>query len=299
MRRFVGRCSALVLLAVPGLRRRKRFPEAKYGKGELKYVNGIPVLTVEGTPEEIGKQFGELALKPAKKPLIGRVDSYMKQIGWEKQFPTMVKFSGLVFAIVPEGQPDGDDDRGQGGGRRSELLDGTQRDPRPRQARRLLDARRRAGPQLDRRRRSSAASSTGRRSRSCRSTRWSIVFRAEGQARFAAVTFPVILGVLSGMNDAGLWLRSTRSPRARTSRRRQNLDGYADAVPLPQDPGGMHDGGRSGEDAQGTARTTWFCLTVCDPKGGCVFEVTPEERGPPQRRRTTSAAAPTTSGRTS
>ena len=23
------------------------------------------------------------------------------------------------------------------------------------------------------------------------------------------------------------------------------------------------------------ARTTWFCLTVCDTKGGCVFEVTP------------------------
>src|SRR5262245_63608603 len=22
-------------------------------------------------------------------------------------------------------------------------------------------------------------------------------------------------------------------------------------------------------------RTTWFCLTVCDAKGGCVFEVTP------------------------
>ena len=52
MRRFT--CAiALVLLALPALAADRRFPEAKSGKGELKYVNGIPVLTVEGTPEEI------------------------------------------------------------------------------------------------------------------------------------------------------------------------------------------------------------------------------------------------------
>ena len=33
-------------------------------KGELKYRNGLPVLTVEGTPEEIGEQIGVLAIKP-------------------------------------------------------------------------------------------------------------------------------------------------------------------------------------------------------------------------------------------
>ncbi len=33
-----------------------RFPEAKHGKGELRYINGLPVLTLAGTPEEIGGQ---------------------------------------------------------------------------------------------------------------------------------------------------------------------------------------------------------------------------------------------------
>src|SRR5436190_1220366 len=42
-----------------------RYPEAKHGKGELKYVNGVPVLRVEGTPAEVGEQLGVLALKPA------------------------------------------------------------------------------------------------------------------------------------------------------------------------------------------------------------------------------------------
>jgi hypothetical protein len=28
-----------------------RFPEAKHGKGTLKYINNLPVLIVEGAPE--------------------------------------------------------------------------------------------------------------------------------------------------------------------------------------------------------------------------------------------------------
>ena len=43
-----------------------RFPEARHGKGELRYVNGVPVLILAGTPEEIGEQMGVLALKPAR-----------------------------------------------------------------------------------------------------------------------------------------------------------------------------------------------------------------------------------------
>src|SRR5262245_25999234 len=31
-----------------------RFPEAKHGKAELKYLEGVPVIQVEGKPAEIG-----------------------------------------------------------------------------------------------------------------------------------------------------------------------------------------------------------------------------------------------------
>jgi len=44
-----------------------RYPERRHGKAELKYVNGIPVLTVEGTPEEIGTGAGVLALQPGRR----------------------------------------------------------------------------------------------------------------------------------------------------------------------------------------------------------------------------------------
>ncbi len=46
-----------------------RFPEGKSGKGELRYVNGLPVLTVSGTPEEIGTAVGVLAVAPGQKML--------------------------------------------------------------------------------------------------------------------------------------------------------------------------------------------------------------------------------------
>src|SRR4029079_9737994 len=101
MRRFTYAVVAVVLCA-PAFAADKRFPVAKSGKGELKYVHEIPVLTVEGTPEEIGAQFGELALKPAKQPLLSPVDSYMKQIGWQDQFPKMLKYSFLVYANFPK-----------------------------------------------------------------------------------------------------------------------------------------------------------------------------------------------------
>src|SRR5947208_16947837 len=101
MRRFSLALVALVV-TLPALAADRRFPEAKSGKGELKYVNGMPVLTLEGTPEEIGAQFGELALNPAKKPLIGRVDSYMQQIAGDKLFPAMVKSAWLVYAMFAD-----------------------------------------------------------------------------------------------------------------------------------------------------------------------------------------------------
>ena len=37
-----------------------RYPEAKHGKGELKYINRIPVMTIEGSPTEMGDQLGAI-----------------------------------------------------------------------------------------------------------------------------------------------------------------------------------------------------------------------------------------------
>jgi hypothetical protein len=43
------------------------YPEAQCPHGTLQYINGIPVLTVDGTPEEIGTAAGLLAVKPGRR----------------------------------------------------------------------------------------------------------------------------------------------------------------------------------------------------------------------------------------
>lgn len=43
------------------------YPIGQYGHAELKYINGLPVLTVDGSPEEIGEAIGTLALQPGER----------------------------------------------------------------------------------------------------------------------------------------------------------------------------------------------------------------------------------------
>ncbi len=61
---------ALVLMLPAQETKSFRFPEAKLGaQAELKYVENIPLLRVAGTPQEIGSAVGTLALAPAAKVL--------------------------------------------------------------------------------------------------------------------------------------------------------------------------------------------------------------------------------------
>src|SRR4051812_39127404 len=52
-----------------------RYPAGRAGSAELRHVHGLPVLTVAGTPEEIGAGVGSLALRPAS-----RVLSYPREL---------------------------------------------------------------------------------------------------------------------------------------------------------------------------------------------------------------------------
>jgi len=52
-------------LAEPAACMSFRYPEGRYGKGELRYIQGLPVLRLQGAPEEIGAQTAILGLKPA------------------------------------------------------------------------------------------------------------------------------------------------------------------------------------------------------------------------------------------
>src|SRR6516164_9829588 len=77
-----------------------RYPEAKHGKGELKYINGLPVLTLEGTPEEIGEQHGVLALKPASR-LLKYPRELLKAHSVEIAWPLIVRTANAMYPHFP------------------------------------------------------------------------------------------------------------------------------------------------------------------------------------------------------
>lgn len=78
-----------------------RFPEAKHGQGELKYVNDIPILILTGTPEEIGEQMGVLGVKPAA-DAVAMLDVLLKDHGLEFLRPVLVRFGEERLSRFPE-----------------------------------------------------------------------------------------------------------------------------------------------------------------------------------------------------
>jgi hypothetical protein len=274
MKRFAFLFFASVF-ALPLSAADRRFPEARAGKGELKYVNEIPILFVEGTPEEIGQQFGELALKPAKKPLLGRVDSYMKQIGWEEQFPKMLKFSFLVYGQFPKPNQieisaacktaDVDKnmltalnaipDLAKLGGCSTLVVEPARSATGGPLFGRLLD-----WPPFEELPEHTLV----------------MVCRPDDKHGFAAVTFPVLLGTISGMNDAGLSLAINEITASKDGSKMQNLAGTPMLFLFRKILEECTTVDEAEKLIKAGKRTTWFCLTVCDKSGGCVFEVTPK-----------------------
>ncbi len=263
-----------VFLAIPAFGDEKRLPEAKFDKGELKYINGVPVLTVEGTPEEIGKQFGELALKPADKPLLSRVNSYMKQMGWEKQFPTMLRFASLVYVQFPKANQiematacktakvdrnlitalNAIPDLAKMGGCSTIIVEPHRSSTGAPLFGRLLD-----WPPFE----------------ALPEYTMVVVYKSKGKHAVAAVTFPFLLGVLSGMNDAGLCISINEISASKDGSKSPNLNGMPMTFLFRKILEECTTVDEAEKMLRDIPRTTWFCMTACDPKGGSVFEATP------------------------
>ena len=181
-----------------------KYPEAKHGKGELKYIDGLPVLCVAGTPEEIGEQIGVLALKPAA-AVPKLAEEFFKANQWEIFYALTVKTGGAMLEQMPTAQ-------------KQELAAATKASGWPRDllvfANTVADIRKIAG--------CSTLFVEGTRSATGgplfgRNFDWPpfgaideytlvTVYRPKGKRAFVSVGYPGVLGCVSGMNDAGLAL---------------------------------------------------------------------------------------------
>ncbi len=265
---------AVTISFAPALRAdEKRFTEAKHGKGELRYVDGVPVLIVEGSPAEIGEQFGALAMKPVKKPLIDKLDSYMKKSGMESAYPIMLRTAGIILPIFPEAN-------------QKEFTAAAKASEVPRNIIIMTNAM----PDLEKIGGCSTMIVESERSKTKaplfgRLLDWPpheelpeytlvAVYRVPDKHVVATVTFPIILGAISGMNDAGLSLAINEIFVSKDKSPKIDLSGMPMLILFRK----LLEDCTTVEEVEkmlnNNKRTGYFCLTVCDKKGGCVFEVT-------------------------
>jgi isopenicillin-N N-acyltransferase like protein len=100
------------------------------------------------------------------------------------------------------------------------------------------------------------------------------VVRPEGKFAFASVSFPACFGVISGMNEHGLAIALHEVRQAADGSARFNPEGVPTLLALRQ----VLEECRTIEEAKTLLtklpRTTMYNLALCDPNGGAVLEVT-------------------------
>jgi len=264
----------LTSVAESSLGKEPYFPAAKHGQGELRYIQGIPVAIVAGTPTEIGAQRAALLAKPGA-AMLKFPRKMFAAAGAEQYWPLAVMASKQLLQQAPARY-------------RAEMA------AVAKQANISIDALE-VGNTLLELRRMGCSTLIIEPTRSATGgplfgrnfdfpplgvlDKYSLVtiVHPHGKHSFAAVGYPGLLGVLSGMNDAGLAVAT--------------LDVYASSNGSPKfDPTGtpqmfvfrqiLEECTTVAETEallQQTKASTWSNLAVCDRQRGAVFEITPTE----------------------
>lgn len=251
-----------------------RFPEGKHGKGELKYRNGLPVMILEGSPEEIGEQHAALTVDSVK-PVAELPKQIVKRHRAELAWPLVVATARHLVKNSPERY-------------RRELKAAVAKSGIDEQfivvANGMLELRRIGGCSaylIDAEKSATGGPLFGRNfdfppMGVIDKYSLVIVFRPEGRRPFVSVSFPSLGGVVSGMNDRGLALAT--------------LDVYSSKDGSPfLDPRGTPlafcfrrileecDNVEQAERLMKSMKpTTWMNLAVCDKTRTAVFEITPK-----------------------
>lgn len=274
-RLWVSLAIALVALAPSGLRAEPfRYPEAKHGKGELKYIDGIPVVVLEGKPSEIGAQIAILAAKPAGK-LLDYPKDFLKAIKLDFTWPVLVN---MGKALLPNFPPD----------HLQELENGVKAANLDRDlfvaANTMFDLKKVIGCStliVEPERSVTKGTLLGRNLDFptlgyLHEYSMVMVVRPTGKHAFVSIGFPGCVGVLSGMNDAGLALAVLEAYSANDNSPKFDPEGIPYALCFRR----MLEECTTVEEAEkllrSTKRTTRINLAICDKKGGAVFEITPK-----------------------
>ena len=253
----------------------KKFPEAKHGKGELRYVEGVPVVTIRGTPAEMGEQFGVLAIKNAP-DITGLHKRFLKDANLENEYVLLGALSGQLKPNFPPHLMTEVEAAAKAGNRQLALLvfANTVAD---------LSSGMGCSTVVVAKDRSATGSPIFGRNFDWLPTQGItehtavVVYKGEGKHAFAAITVSPISGVISGMNDAGLAV-TMNEISIKQSRDKAPFNWKGTPLMLAfrrvlEECSTVAEAEKLLRDMQ---RTTTVCMTICDPNGGAVFELTPK-----------------------
>jgi isopenicillin-N N-acyltransferase-like protein len=265
-------CWTLVPVALALIPGPYRYPEATHGKGSVKYIGGVPVLMVEGTPEEIGDQKAALAVKPAPK-LLGYPRELLKAHGVDIAWPLIVKTGVGMYKNFPaDYQKELEAAAKTADVEKETLIVGNTLfdikkfiacstlivEPEQSATGKPLFGRNLDFPTLGYLHEYTLVE----------------ICKPKGKHAFASVGFPGMLGCLSGINDAGLSLAVLEVYSSADDSPRLDPKGVPYALcfrQLLEDCTTVDEAEKALKEMK---RTTMVNLAVCDRKTGVVFEIT-------------------------
>ncbi|MDA1014881.1 MAG: C45 family autoproteolytic acyltransferase/hydrolase [Planctomycetota bacterium] len=251
-----------------------RFPERSVPGADLRYIHGIPVLTLSGSPEDMGSQQTTLAVDPAKeaytfpRQLLKRMG--VGDTGWfiVKSASKTVLLNGLqrhraeLNQILAKTLVDPDSVTVSNAFLEIRRLGGCS-------ALIVEDARTNIdGPLFGR---NFDFPSLGLLQK------FSLVtaYQLKDRHSFVSIGFPGLVGVISGMNDKGLAIATLDVYQSKDGSAKFNPKG----VPLTWTYRRILEECETVDEAfallKQIPRTTWMNLAVCDKQRGAVFELTP------------------------
>jgi hypothetical protein len=250
-----------------------RFPEGNHGRASLLYHNGVPVLSVAGTPEEMGESIGMLAVRSAVR-MSAYPDDLLRlyRATWTRRLlvwagERMVSRMGADHRAEMESI-----ERASGVERGCMVLGNT-----------LFDIKKffACSAILAEPARSATGGTLLGRNLDYPSLGYAqeytlvTVYRPAGRKTFVSIGFPGLVGVLSGMNESGLALGVLEVFQSQWFIRRLDLRGIPYAVCFRRILETCSSIEQAHRELERMRRTTIFNLAIADRERVAVLEVTP------------------------
>jgi hypothetical protein len=250
-----------------------RFPEKKYGTGELRYLNKVPVLTVSGTPAQIGEAVGVLAVKPAPKVLDYPrevLDYFAAGLLWNA---VLSKGRDMVGHFPADYRAELEAMTKASGAPRDKLVAGNT----------LFDIKKIvlcSALMLEADRTATGGTLLGRNLDYpsldyIHEYSLVTVYRPKGKRAFVSVGFPGLVGCITGMNDAGLTVAVLEVLAARKGEVRFDQKGIPYAMCFRTILEECATVEEAKKKLESLPRTTILNMVVADKKTVGTFEVTP------------------------